>query len=104
MQYWNRWRRAELLSTEKLLLAKIERTADEEWEIEMRSSEELFRCTLTHKINLITDFVRSQLGAGEGQLCSEDGNFNQNSFLWKEKGFDSWTVETLADSRHLSVH
>lgn len=44
-----------------------------------------FKLTSRHKANPIANFVRLQLGEGEGRTCSEDGNFYQNVLILEEK-------------------
>lgn len=76
------------MSTEKLLLAKKpRRRLMRSKGLNREAVQEPLRLTPRQKANLTVNFVRSQPGEGEVQLCS-DGNFDQNVFLWKEKRRD----------------
>lgn len=51
----------------------------------IRSNREVahkkFKPTLKHKANLIANFVRLELGEGDGGMCLEDGSFYQNVLI-----------------------
>lgn len=51
----------------------------------MQVAHQQVKAMLRHKAHLIVNFVRLQPGEGEGRLCSEDGCFDQNVFLWEER-------------------
>lgn len=98
----------EVLSIENLLLAEELRGRLIRSEgVPGGGAHEESRRTLRDEVTPTADFVRSQLREREREeawLCSEDGNFDQNEFLWKEKSHDGGTAETLVESCSLSIH